>query len=53
MLKLHGKLPVLNSITKGSYLVTVTKSATLPQVLRSQRALIGHPEDVEKATKPF
>ncbi len=51
MLKLHGKLPVLNSITKGSYLVTVTKSATLPQVLRSQRALIGHPEDVGKGYK--
>ena len=40
MLKLHGKLPVLNAVTTDSYLVTVTKSANLPQVIRERRALI-------------
>src|SRR5438874_765743 len=40
MLKLHGTLPVLNSVTKGSYLVTVTKSDNLPPVLRKRRALL-------------
>lgn len=40
MLKLHGKLPVLNAVTRDSYLVTVTKSANLPRVLRERRALI-------------
>jgi His-Xaa-Ser system radical SAM maturase HxsC len=42
MLKLHGKLPVLNAATRDSYLISVTKSANLPQVLRSRRALIQH-----------
>ena len=40
MLKLHGTLPVLNSVTKGSYLVTVTKSGNLPSVLRKRMALL-------------
>ena len=40
MLKLHGTLPVLNSVTRDSYLVTVTKSANLPPVLRKRRALL-------------
>ena len=40
MLKLYGALPVLNSVTGGSYLVTVTKSANLPLVLRKRRALL-------------
>lgn len=41
MLKLHGTLPVLNSVTRGAYLVTVTKSANLPPVLRKRRALLN------------
>lgn len=40
MLKLHGTLPVVNSVTKGSYLVTITKSANLPPVLKKRRALL-------------
>lgn len=40
MLNLHGKLPVLNSVTKNPYLVTVVKCATVPMVLRNQRVLI-------------
>mgnify|MGYP001374686584 CR=1 FL=1 len=40
MLKLHGKLPVVNAATRSSYLVTVTKSANLPLVLRSRKALL-------------
>ena len=45
MLKLHGKLPILKAATKGSYLITVTKSANLPQVLRSRRALVLQAEE--------
>lgn len=40
MLKLYGKLPVLSSVTGGPYLIAVTKSASLPPVLRKQRALL-------------
>lgn len=40
MLTLHGKLPVVNAVTRGSYLVTVTKSPNLPKVLRNRKALI-------------
>ena len=40
MLKLHGKLPVLNAANKDSYLLTVTKSANLPRVLRERKVLI-------------
>lgn len=40
MLKLHGKLPVLNAATRDSYLISVTKSTNLPQVLRSRKALL-------------
>ena len=46
MLKLHGKLPVLNAVTGGAYLTTITKSAHLPLVLRKRMALLGQlPED--------
>lgn len=41
MLKLYGKLPVLNAATRDSYLITVTKSVILPQVLRRRRALVS------------
>jgi len=40
MLKLHGRLPVLHSATRDSYLVTVTKASDLPLVLRKRRALL-------------
>jgi len=40
MLKLQGRLTVLNSVYSGSYLVTVTKNADLPFVLRKSRALL-------------
>jgi len=51
MLKLHGKLPVLNSVTKDSYLVTITKSTNLPLVLRKQMALLGQPSEDGKDYK--
>ena len=51
MLKLDGKLPVLNAVTRDSYLVTVTKSASLPQGLRSQRALISNSAEDGKGYK--
>lgn len=40
MLKLHGTLPVLKSVTRGSYLVTLTKDASLAASLRSAKALL-------------
>ena len=40
MLELHGQLPVLNSVNHGAYLVTVTKNADLPVVLRQSRGLL-------------
>ena len=40
MLKLHGTLPVLNSTTRGSYLVTVTKECVSGSSSRSTRALL-------------
>jgi His-Xaa-Ser system radical SAM maturase HxsC len=43
MLKLHGNLPVLNSVTKDSYLVTVTTNENLPSVIKKNRALLAHP----------
>lgn len=51
MLKLHGKLPVLNAATKDSYLVTVTKSPNLPQVLRERRALVRQSAEDGKGYK--
>lgn len=40
MLKLHGELPVLNSVTHASYLATVTKDANLAPELRKTKALL-------------
>src|SRR5437867_11149339 len=40
MLKLHGNVPVLNAVTKHSYLITVTMNANLPPVLKKNRALL-------------
>jgi His-Xaa-Ser system radical SAM maturase HxsC len=40
MLKLYGRLAVLNAVNNASYLVTVTKNANLPLVLRKNRALL-------------
>lgn len=40
MLKLHGTLPLLKSATRGSYLVTVTKNASLAASVRNTRALL-------------
>ena len=40
MLKLHGRLPVLNCATREPYLVTVTKSPALPASQKSTRALL-------------
>lgn len=51
MLKLHGKLPVLNAVTRDSYLVTVTKSTNLPQVLRERSALIRQSAEDGKGYK--
>lgn len=51
MLKLHGKLPVLNSVTRDSYLATVTKASDLPAVLRKQRVLIKQSSGTEDAYK--
>jgi His-Xaa-Ser system radical SAM maturase HxsC len=51
MLKLHGNLPVLNSITKNSYLVTVTTNDNLPPVLKKNRALLMQPNQDPKGFK--
>ena len=51
MLKLHGNLPVLNSQTKGSYLITVTTNANLPAVLKKNRALLMQPNQDPKGYK--
>src|SRR5882762_5548978 len=40
MLKLYGRLAVLNAVSNESYLVTVTKNADLPLILRKSRALL-------------
>lgn len=40
MLKLYGKLPILNSVRSDSYLATVGKSTDVPKVLRNRRALL-------------
>jgi len=51
MLKLHGNLPVLNSSTRDSYLVTVTTNANLPPVLKRNRALLLQPNQDPKGYK--
>src|SRR5262245_27499832 len=51
MLRLHGKLPVLNSTAEASYLVVVTKSDDLPQVLRKRRALLRKSAEEGKGYK--
>jgi len=51
MLKLHGNLPVLNSVTKNSYLVTVTTNDNLPPVLKKNRALLMQPNQDPKGFK--
>lgn len=40
MLKLHGHLPIVQASTKVPYLVTVTKTDTLPLELKCTRALL-------------
>src|SRR5437867_1934779 len=40
MLKLYGRLPVLNAVNHDTYLITVTTHAELPRVLRKNRALL-------------
>lgn len=51
MLKLHGKLPVLNAATRDSYLITITKSPDLPQVLRSRKAFLQQAAEEGKGYK--
>ena len=40
MMKLYGRLPILNAVHDQAYLVTVTKNAALPPVLRKSRAFL-------------
>ena len=51
MLKLYGRLAVLNSVNNESYLSTVTKNADLPLVLRKTRALLTESCEPEKGFK--
>lgn len=51
MLKLHGKLPILNSVRSDSYLATVVKSANAPNVLRDRRVLIRQSSEDGKGYK--
>jgi His-Xaa-Ser system radical SAM maturase HxsC len=40
MLKLHGRLPILQTVTKAPYLVTVTIQDSLPLEVKQSRALL-------------
>jgi len=51
MLKLHANLPVLNAVTKDSYLVTVTTNSNLPSALKKKKALLVQPNQDAKGYK--
>lgn len=53
MLTLYGRLGVLNAANNEPYLVTVTKNADLPPVLRESRVLLvpGEPQQITKGFK--
>ena len=51
MLKLYGKLPILNSVRTDSYLATVGKSTDVPKVLRNRRVLLRQSSEDGKGYK--